>query len=275
MAVSQLSLKNMNEYPKLPSIHAIWRDCVEMFGWASRTNSLVVHFSMVVILFHTYAYTTMLRCRERALGSTARISHAHQTTQVLRMVYKKVFVAGGARGVGRALIDKLVAQGSEVVALVRREDAKEELDAINGRLRLHCSSSESIITLTAYRCNRFPPSHSTLPPHRRLKSLQNVAVVTGVTAEVCDALDLKGVESVLDGCDAAISTLGGTPDGDEEKRVDYTGNRNVIESAGILGITRLVLVSSVGCGSSREAISDTVYQVNQSGRFVCLTYLGI
>lgn len=48
------------------------------------------------------------------------------------MKYSKVFVAGGARGVGRAVIDKLVEQGSEVVALVRREDAKAELDAIPG-----------------------------------------------------------------------------------------------------------------------------------------------
>lgn len=78
---------------------------------------------------------------------------------------------------------------------------------------------------------------------------------------ICDALDLKGVEGVLDGCDAAISTLGGAPEGDEQKRVDYVGNRNVIESAGILGITRLVLVTSVGCGSSRGSITDKVYQV--------------
>ncbi|CAN0438841.1 unnamed protein product, partial [Ectocarpus fasciculatus] len=83
----------------------------------------------------------------------------------------------------------------------------------------------------------------------------------GVSAVVCDALDLKGVEAVLDGCDAAITTLGGAPEGDESQRVDYAGNRNVIESAGILGITRVVMVTSVGCGSSREAISDQVYQV--------------
>lgn len=84
----------------------------------------------------------------------------------------------------------------------------------------------------------------------------------GVSAVVCDALDLKGVEAVLDGCDAAITTLGGAPEGDEDKRVDYAGNRNVIESAGILGVTRVVMVTSVGCGSSREAISDKVYEVS-------------
>lgn len=84
----------------------------------------------------------------------------------------------------------------------------------------------------------------------------------GVSAVVCDALDLKGVEAVLDGCDAAITTMGGAPEDDPAKRVDYAGNRNVIESAGILGITRVVMVTSVGCGSSREAISDQVYQVS-------------
>lgn len=53
-------------------------------------------------------------------------------TTSLEMGYDKVFVAGGAKGVGRAVINKLVEQGSEVVALVRREDAKAELDAITG-----------------------------------------------------------------------------------------------------------------------------------------------
>lgn len=84
----------------------------------------------------------------------------------------------------------------------------------------------------------------------------------GVSAVVCDALDLKGVEAVLDGCDAAITTLGGAGEKDESQRVDYVGNRNVIESAGILGITRVVMVTSLGCGSSREAISDQVYTVS-------------
>ncbi|CAM9208941.1 unnamed protein product [Discosporangium mesarthrocarpum] len=130
------------------------------------------------------------------------------------MAYGKVFVAGGTKGVGRAIIDKLVEQGSEVVALVRREEAKTELEQLKG-----------------------------------------------VTAVVADALDLKGVEGAIDGCDAAVTTLGGVPDGDEPRRVDYAGNRNVIESAGILGVTRVVLVTSVGCGSSREAISDEVYKV--------------
>jgi len=63
----------------------------------------------------------------------------------------------------------------------------------------------------------------------------------------------------MDGCDAAVTTLGGV--NEDGRRVDYKGNSNVVEAAGILGVTRLVLVTSVGCGDSRVAVSDQVYDV--------------
>jgi nucleoside-diphosphate-sugar epimerase len=62
----------------------------------------------------------------------------------------------------------------------------------------------------------------------------------------------------MDGCDAAITTLGGTT---KDRRVDYEGNNNVIESAGILGVPRIILVSSIGCGSSKEAAPPSVFEV--------------
>jgi len=127
--------------------------------------------------------------------------------------YKKVFVAGGSKGVGRCVVDKLIEAGSEVVALVRSDEAVAELSAIDG-----------------------------------------VTVVKG------DALDYKAVEGAIDGCDAAITTLGGGT-GDESERVDYTGNNNVIEACGILGCTRVVLVTSVGCGNSKDAPPPSVYEV--------------
>jgi len=48
------------------------------------------------------------------------------------MVYKKVFVAGGSRGVGRCIVDQLSNSGTEVVALVRSTEAMEELNDIKG-----------------------------------------------------------------------------------------------------------------------------------------------
>ena len=65
----------------------------------------------------------------------------------------------------------------------------------------------------------------------------------------------------MSGCDAAVTTLGGV--NEDGRRVDYKGNSNVVEAAGILGVTRLLLVTSVGCGDSRGAVSDQVYGVLQ------------
>lgn len=127
--------------------------------------------------------------------------------------YKKVFVAGGSKGVGRSIIDKLLAEGSEVVALLRSDDQIAEIGAIDG-----------------------------------------------VTAIKGDAFEYKSIEGAMDGCDAAISTLGGSQTADDGKRVDYEGNSNVIEAAGILGVTRMVLVTSIGCGSSKDAAPPSVFE---------------
>ena len=146
-------------------------------------------------------------------GATTSITSSKSDT-CLHMAgkYKKVFVAGGSKGVGRLIVDKLLAEeGTEVVAMVRSEESLNELNAIDG-----------------------------------------------VTAIQGDAFDQKVVENCMDGCDAAITTLGGATD---DKRVDYIGNNNVIESAGILGITRVILVTSIGCGSSKEAAPPSVFEV--------------
>lgn len=129
--------------------------------------------------------------------------------------YDKVFVAGGTKGVGRIIVDKLLESGSQVVVL--------------------CRSDESIAELSA---------------------------LEGVTAIKGDAFDYKSIENAMDGCDATITTLGkgGTAE-DEEKRVDYEGNANVIEASGILGVTRLIFVTSIGCGNSKGAVPENVYEV--------------
>ena len=47
----------------------------------------------------------------------------------------------------------------------------------------------------------------------------------------------------MEGCIAAITTLGGAKTADEAQRIDYIGNSNVIEQAGILGVERIILVT--------------------------------
>lgn len=124
--------------------------------------------------------------------------------------YKKVFVAGGSKGVGRCVVEKLLAAGKQVVALVRDESVCADMNKMDG-----------------------------------------------VTAIQGDAFVIKDVENAMDGCDAAITSLGGSTD---DQRIDYVGNNHVIESAGILGVTRVVLVTSIGCGSSKEAAPPTVFE---------------
>lgn len=136
------------------------------------------------------------------------------TDAAAKAQYAKVFVAGGTRGVGKHVVEKLLASGSSVVALARSDDAIAELSKMEG-----------------------------------------------VTAVQGDAFDYKAVEGAMDGCDAAITLLGrGANAEEDEKRVDYEGNSNVIEAAGILGVTRLVLVTSIGCGDSREAVPPSVLE---------------
>jgi uncharacterized protein YbjT (DUF2867 family) len=154
----------------------------------------------------------LLASSSSAFVNNVRNRPSFITTTALDAHYNKVFVAGGSKGVGRLVIDKLLAKGNtHVVALVRDPAVADELNLIDG-----------------------------------------------LTAIVGDAFDQKVVENAMDGCDAAITTLGGsTKDGD--KRIDYDGNSNVIESAGILGVTRIILVTSIGCGDSKDAAPPRVF----------------
>jgi len=165
-------------------------------------------FSMIIGAAAAFAPAT----NNAFLQRSAALSQSSESASALCAKYKKVFVAGGSKGVGRSVVDKLVAEGSEVVALVRSDDAVAELSAIDG-----------------------------------------------VTAIQGDAFDYKTVEGAIDGCDAAVTTLGGSVD--DEKFIDYVGNNNVIEAAGILGCTRVILVTSVGCGNSKEAAPPSVFEV--------------
>ncbi len=103
------------------------------------------------------------------------------------------------------------------------------------------------------------------PVHALVRSAESQAVLEGVSQDLItctfgDALDEAAVQSCMNGCVAAVTTLGGKPS-DGGMRVDYTGNSNVVEQAGILGCERIILVTSIGCGATKGAVSDDVYKV--------------
>jgi nucleoside-diphosphate-sugar epimerase len=152
--------------------------------------------------------------------SRQQSQHPHSLMSLQATPYQKIFVAGGSKGVGRCIVEQLIAQQRQVVTLIRNpEDC--DLD--------------------------------TASPY--------ITIIKG------DAFVIKDVERAMDGCDAAITTLGGsssttdtTSTTNTNTRVDYVGNNHVIESAGILGITRVLLVTSVGCGTSKAAAPATVFE---------------
>jgi nucleoside-diphosphate-sugar epimerase len=78
---------------------------------------------------------------------------------------------------------------------------------------------------------------------RRDSARDYLRKLPGVTVLMGDALDEAAVQNCMKGCVAAITTLGGQPQEGQPVRVDYAGNSNVIEQAGILGVERIILVT--------------------------------
>jgi uncharacterized protein YbjT (DUF2867 family) len=91
-----------------------------------------------------------------------------------------------------------------------------------------------------------------------------LGTLPGVKVSLGDAMDASAVQKCMEGCVAAVTTLGGQPAAGQAERVDYAGNSNVIEQAGILGVERIVLVTSVGCGNTRGAIPNHIYLALES-----------
>lgn len=101
--------------------------------------------------------------------------------------------------------------------------------------------------------------HALVRKQETADMLKNVSPLIKCT--IGDAMDETAVQQCMEGCVAAVTTLGGKPDEAGGKRVDYFGNSNVIEQAGILGCERIVLVTSLGCGKTKDAVSESVYNV--------------
>lgn len=94
---------------------------------------------------------------------------------------------------------------------------------------------------------------------RRENALDELNAMPHISAFLGDARDEGSVQSAMEGCVAAVTTLGGKLD--DGKRIDYIGNSCVVEQAGILGCERIILVTSVGCGATRGAISPATLKV--------------
>eukprot|EP00882_Tetradesmus_deserticola_P005020 GHRQ01005290.1.p1 GENE.GHRQ01005290.1~~GHRQ01005290.1.p1 ORF type:complete len:274 (+),score=130.36 GHRQ01005290.1:209-1030(+) len=76
-----------------------------------------------------------------------------------------------------------------------------------------------------------------------------------------DATDRASVDKVfadIEEVDAVISSIGGST---KDPTADSTGNINVIEAAAAKGVKKFILVTSIGCGDSKDAPGEQVYKV--------------
>ncbi len=104
---------------------------------------------------------------------------------------------------------------------------------------------------------------------RRLRQRgDQVTVVARVSSDISDleAIEIKivnadafNVKELKDAmasarCCKAICSLGNRPGA--ERKIDYEGVRNAVDAAEAASITRFILISSLGCGDSRPALSE-------------------
>lgn len=76
-----------------------------------------------------------------------------------------------------------------------------------------------------------------------------------------DALNPADVEKVfasIEEVDAVVSTIGGTT---ANPQADSQGNINIIEAAVKKGVKKFILVTSIGCGETKAAPGENVYNV--------------
>lgn len=93
---------------------------------------------------------------------------------------------------------------------------------------------------------------------RRNEETRETVESAGAQLMLADALDAQSVQSVFDTAkpSVVISSVGGSP---QDPRADSEGNLNLIENALRTGVTRFVLVSSIGAGDSKAATPEQVY----------------
>ena len=82
----------------------------------------------------------------------------------------------------------------------------------------------------------------------------------GVNIVMGDALDPASLDRAMAGraIEQVISTIGGMPQ--QGERPDYLGNKNLIDAALKAGVKKFILVSSIGTGNSKGALSPQAFE---------------
>jgi uncharacterized protein YbjT (DUF2867 family) len=94
----------------------------------------------------------------------------------------------------------------------------------------------------------------------RSDAAQDELEALGATVVFGDALNADEVEQAMlaTPIEIVVTTVGGMPQ--DGQRVDYLGNKNLIDAAVAVGVKKFILVSSIGSGDSVVALSPQVLQ---------------
>mmetsp|Transcript_34579 Transcript_34579/g.87460 ORF Transcript_34579/g.87460 Transcript_34579/m.87460 type:complete len:266 (-) Transcript_34579:262-1059(-) len=89
----------------------------------------------------------------------------------------------------------------------------------------------------------------------RRKEIEGMMAIVA-KGDALNKVDVAKVYTSIEDVDAVVCTLGGTT---QDPRVDSEGSINMIHAAMEKGVKKFILVTSLGCGSSKGAIQERVY----------------
>lgn len=92
---------------------------------------------------------------------------------------------------------------------------------------------------------------------RQSSCINILKTIPGVTVHMGNITDPIVVHAAMRDCNSVITCVRGISFKGE--RVEYGGNSNVIDQASKLGIDRIILLTSIGCGDTKSAISPKEY----------------
>jgi len=138
----------------------------------------------------------------------------------------KILIVGGTRGVGLEIVRKLQDRGEDVTAMVRSTSNVEKLN----QLGVKQVTADALIkeqVQAIFSQNSYGTVISTL----------------GTSAK-----DLPARQNFIQ------SMINGEVKMDPNKRPDFIGNRNIIDSAKASGANRFILITVIGTGQSYDAL---------------------
>jgi len=138
----------------------------------------------------------------------------------------KILIVGGTRGVGFEIVKKLIDSGEDVTAMVRSTSNVQQLNQLGVKQVIADALIKEQVE-TIFSQNNFGTVISTL----------------GTSAK-----DLPKRQNFIQ------SMIKGEVKMDPNKRPDFIGNRNIIDSANASGANRFILITVIGTGESYDAL---------------------